>query len=474
MLLNSFLYLFLFLPVVALGYYYLGRGGATRFAQGFLLAASLAFYAYAKPEYLPLLVGSILFNCWAAHRISRQTLPGARQAWLYAGLTVNVLLLAFFKYSGPLFGRIGQALGLGVDLGHLEFPLGISFFTLTQVMFLVDVYQGFAQPVSLFDHATSVAFFPSVSSGPITRIAEVQPQLHQQLPTSERAQQACHGLFLLALGLTKKVVLADTLGQIVNVGWGSVEHLSCVEAWTFSLAYTFQMYFDFSGYTDMAMGSAWLLGIQIPKNFNAPYLSTSISEFWQRWHMSLTHFITNYLYTPILRSFGKATLATSAVATILAMTIAGVWHGSAWTYVIWGVMHGVALAVNQVWKRRKLWKMPRWLGWLLTFAWVNATLVVFRAPNLTAASDMLKAMLPTGNLLDMATLVTAKPQSVSLSLTAVAIGIAIVFLTKTPSWARAQALRLNFVNVVLTSSLLLLSFLYLNSTAAKTFVYFAF
>jgi len=473
MLLNSFLYLFLFLPVVALGYYYLGRAKATRFAQAFLLAVSLAFYAYAKPEYLPVLVGSILFNCWVAHRICRQPLPGPRKAWLYAALTINVLLLAAFKYSGPLLGHIGQAVGLGIDLGHLEFPLGISFFTLTQVMFLVDCYQGFAQPVSLFDHATSVAFFPCISSGPITRIAELQPQLHQELPGEDRARQACHGLFLLALGLTKKVVLADTLAQIVNVGWGSVGHLSCIEAWTFSFAYTFQMYFDFSGYTDMAMGSAWLLGIQIPKNFNAPYLATSISEFWQRWHMSLTHFITNYLYTPILRSFGKATLATSAVATILAMTIAGVWHGSAWTYVIWGVMHGVALAVNQIWKRRKL-KMSRGLGWLLTFLWVNATLVVFRAPSVTSALDMLKAMLPSANLADLTTLLTAKPPSVTLSLTAVAVGIAIVFLTKTPSWARAQALKLNFLSVVATSSLLLLSFLYLNSTSAKTFVYFAF
>jgi D-alanyl-lipoteichoic acid acyltransferase DltB (MBOAT superfamily) len=386
---------------------------------------------------------------------------------------VNVLLLAGFKYSGPLLVQIAQALGPGSGFGQLVFPLGISFFTLTQVMFLVDCYQGFAQPVSLFDHATSVAFFPCISSGPITRIAELQPQLHQDVPGEERARQASDGLFLLALGLTKKVVLADTLAQVVNVGWGSVEHLSCAEAWTFSLAYTFQMYFDFSGYTDMAMGSAWLLGIQIPKNFNAPYLATSISEFWQRWHMSLTHFITNYLYTPILRSFGKATLTTSAVATTLAMTIAGVWHGPAWTYTIFGVMHGVALAVNQIWKRRKL-KMPRWLGWLLTFVWVNAALVVFRAPNVISALHMLYAMLPSANLLDLTILMTAKPASVTLSLTACALGIAIVFLTKTPSWARAQALTLNFASVAITTGLLLLSFLYMNSTSAKTFVYFAF
>jgi alginate O-acetyltransferase complex protein AlgI len=472
MLLNSFLYLFLFLPVVAFGYYCLRRTKATQFAQGFLLAASLAFYAYAKPEYLPLLVGSIIFNCWAAHRICRQTRPGPRKAWLYAGLTVNVLLLAGFKYSGPLLGRIGQVLGLGVDLGHLEFPLGISFFTLTQLMFLVDCYQDFAQPVSLFDHATIVAFFPCIASGPITRIAELQPQLHQE-PAEDRARQACHGLFLLALGLTKKVVLADTLAQVVNVGWGSVEHLSCAEAWTFSFAYTFQIYFDFSGYTDMAMGSAWLLGIQIPKNFNGPYLAISISEFWQRWHMSLTHFITNYLYTPILRSFPKATLAASALATTLAMTIAGAWHGPAWTYVVFGVMHGVALAVNQIWRRRKL-QMPRWTGWLLTFLWVNAAFVVFRAPSVTSALHMLEAMLPSRNLLNMTTLMAANPLSATLSLTACALGIAIVFLTRTPSWARAQALTLNSASIVLTSGLLLLSFLYLNSTSAKTFVYFAF
>lgn len=473
MLLNSFLYLLLFLPVVAFGYYYLHRNTATQFAQSFLLVASLAFYAYAKLEYLPLLVGSIVFNCWAAHRICRQTLPGPRKAWLSAGLTVNVLLLAGFKYSGSLLAWAAQAFGHGFTPGHLEFPLGISFFTLTQVMFLVDCYQGFSQPVSLFDHATCVAFFPSISSGPIIRIAELQPQLHQELPAETRARQACDGLFLLALGLTKKVVLADTLAQVVNVGWGSLGHLSSAEAWIFSFAYTFQIYFDFSGYTDMAMGSAWLLGIQIPKNFNAPYLATSISEFWQRWHMSLTHFITNYLYTPILRSFGKATLATSAVAVVLAMTIAGAWHGPAWTYVIFGVMHGVGLAVNQVWKRRKL-KMPRWLAWLVTFLWVNAALVVFRAPTVTAALDMLNAMLPRGNLLDLTTLMTANPMSATLSLSACALGIAIVFLTRTPSWARAQALKLNLASIVLTSGLLLLSFLYLNSTSAKTFVYFAF
>jgi alginate O-acetyltransferase complex protein AlgI len=388
---------------------------------------------------------------------------GTRKRWLVLGLICNIALLCSFKYVAFVFGRF-------FTVPNWDFPLGISFFTLTQIMYLVDVYQGLNGPIGLFDHATVVSFFPYVSSGPIVRAKEVADQLPQPDVDVDRARR---GLYLFALGLAKKVVLADTFATVASTGFAAAGTLSTVEAWAFALAYSFQIYFDFSGYSDMAVGSAALLGFEIPQNFDAPYRSTSISEFWQRWHISLSRFITNYLYTPILRSFGKATLRTSAVATFLAMGIAGFWHGPAWTYIIFGLLHGAALAVNQVWKKKKL-KLPPGMGWLATFLFVVVAFVVFRSPTLSVAGKVLWAMVPHGgNLLGVATLSEAMPWTPTVLVRPLGIGVVLAFFFKSSSQL-AAAFEPTAKRALATAALVVVCFFFLNSSVAKQFVYFAF
>ena len=243
-------------------------------------------------------------------------------------------------------------------------------------------------------------------------------------------------------------------------------------AWIFSLSFTFQLYFDFSGYSDMAVASAWLLGIDIPQNFNAPYISKSITEFWKRWHISLSNFITDYLYTPLLRSMGKATITTSVIAILIAMTIAGLWHGPAWTFVIFGTLHGCALAINQVWRRRKM-RLPPWLGWLLTFVFVDISLVFFRSHDVLSALHMLNAMLPHANLLGTAAFKGVLPITPYLFLRPVTIGVVLAFFFKT-SQQLAESFRPTHVTAFATATLFLLCIFFMNSTVAKEFVYFAF
>ncbi len=460
MLFQSFGFLLLFLPIVAVGNAVVRRYAGPRAAQGWLLAASLVFYAFPRPAHLPLLVGSILFN-WALTRVMVAQPDGARRrALLWLGLGVNIAFLASFKYLRFFFGDF-------VALPNWDFPLGISFFTLTQVMYLVDCYQELNAPISLFDHASVVAFFPYVSSGPLVRARAIADQLR-----APRTDLAARGLYLFALGLVKKVALADSFAIVANAGFGAVGQLSTVEAWASSLAYTFQIYFDFSGYSDMAVGLAWMLGIDIPQNFNKPFVARSISEFWQRWHISLSSFITNYLYTPILRSFRKATLKTSAFATILAMAIAGLWHGPGWTFIVFGLMHGVGLAVNQLWKKSKR-RLPSGMGWLLTFLLVSSAFVVFRSPTLGGALTMLGEMLPHGNLLGTAVLHTVLPISATMLCRPEVIGVVLAFFFAS-SAELAERFAPNPRSAMATATLLVLGAFFMNSSVARQFVYFAF
>jgi D-alanyl-lipoteichoic acid acyltransferase DltB (MBOAT superfamily) len=476
MLFSSFSFLFIFLPVVTIVYALVRVHLGPRYAQGFLLAASLFFYAYAKPAYLALLVGSILFNWIMARRMGPQTdddeHAGGRKALLRLSIFANIAFLCTFKYLNfflrgfaPLHFRIPA-------LPDWTFPLGLSFFTLTQIMYLVDTYQGMNPPNSLFDHATLVSAFPYISAGPLVRSRTVVPQFTRFTMPGNRYDRAARGLYIFAMGLAKKVVFADTFARIADAGFGSPLHFSSLEAWIFALSYTFQLYFDFSGYSDMAVGCAWMLGIDIPQNFNAPYRSKSISEFWQRWHISLSNFITNYLYTPILFALGKPTINTAVVAILIAMAIAGLWHGPAWTFILFGFLHGIALAINQVWRKRKL-KMADWLGWLLTFTFVCLSLVFFRSPNVPAALHLLKDMLPHANLLGTTDLKGVIPLTPFIIFRPVIIGIVLAFVFPS-SQKLAESFQPNARTLLATAGLLLVSMFYMNSTVAKEFIYFGF
>jgi len=485
MLFHSFGYLLLFLPIVVGVHAILRARTSWPWPQVWILAASVFFYTRAATANLKLLTASILFN-WAIARAMKAQENGRKRRWfLWIGLTVNITTLFLFKYIQLFLGTIAYLHGPRLPFPDWGFPLGVSFFTLMQIMYLVDafprapesaaarkLFRGLASANSLFEHACFVAFFPYMVSGPLTRVRHVLPQLRGDTMTEPRALMACRGLFLFSMGLAKKVVLADSFGTIADAGFPPRAVYSTLEAWVFALSALFHLYFDFSGYSDMALGVSWMLGIDIPQNFNAPLRARSISEFWQRWHISLSHFITEYLYTPLFRSMGRSSLATSATATIVAMAIAALWHGPAWTFVAWGVCHGVALAGHQVWKRRHL-EMPDWAAWLVTFAFLSATIVFLRAPSVGSALHMMGRLLPHLPLTAHGALVGLLPPPQTLLFRPVGVGVILAFFFGS-SMDYARAFRPSLRTAFASAALIVLSMIFMNSAPARQFVYFAF
>jgi alginate O-acetyltransferase complex protein AlgI len=474
MLFSSFTYLLAFLPLAALVVGSARRIAGARAAQVAILLTSIVFYGWAKPSNLLLLGASVVVN-WALARWMT-TAPSEstkRRRILQLGLALNIAFLCTFKYVNFFLSGL-VTLGLPpLGLPDWALPLGISFFTLNQIMYLVDCYEELTPPSSLFDHASFVSFYPYVVSGPLARAKNIIKQFHQpETDPAKRDDQIARGLYQFALGFSKKVFFADTFGRIADVGFAVPGDLSMVEAWAFSLAYTLQLYFDFSGYSDMAIGSARILGIEIPKNFNTPLRSRTVTEFWQRWHLSLSGFITTYLYTPILQSFKKATLRTAAIATLASMTIAGLWHGPSWNYILFGAMHGVALVINLYWKKTKR-KFPFVVSWGLTIAFVNLSFIFFRSPDLTSAFQMVHNLVPDAHALSTANFKTVRSMGLLVIVPPVIAGALASALWKNsdelaaafqPTWRRALA----------TAGMLLVSVLYLNSTITKQFVYFNF
>jgi alginate O-acetyltransferase complex protein AlgI len=484
-LFNSFVFLLIFLPLVAGVHALLRDKVGWPWSQAWLLIASLFFYGYAKPAYLPLLLSSILFNWGIARLMCAQNDLGKRKIFLWTGLTVDIAVLFLFKYVDIFLSTVAWFHGPRLAFPNWGFPLGVSFYTLTQIMYLVDafprppttpaaraIYRGLMGPNSLFDHATFVALFPYVTSGPLVRARLVLPQLKAYSMSEQPLSLACRGVYLFAIGLSKKLILADAFGPIADAGFSSISQLSTVEAWISCLAALLHVYFDFSGYSDMAVGAAWMLGIDIPQNFDAPFRSRSIFEFWQRWHISLSNFITDYLFKPMLRSMGSPTLATSAVATILAMTIAALWHGPTWTFVAWGLCHGSALAAHQVWKKHKL-QMPDWLGRVITMLFLTTTVVFLRTPYLGTAAEMVGKLIPHRRLLGLSVLQLQLPQSRLDFLHPVLIGLIAAFFFKS-SAQYAKEFRPSLRNAFAAATLILVGLLLINSAPAKQFVYFGF
>lgn len=386
---NSLEFVFLFLPLVVAAHG-LALGRSNGAAKGILLLASLAFYALSSAATLPILAVSFALNAFVVRRIQRHEPGAARRRWLVFGLVADVGALAVFKYSAFVLENVAAASGRTAPHVAFALPLGLSFFTIQQIMYLVDCYEGLITPAPLLDHAVAMSFFPTISAGPITSARDFYPQLDDR--GRVRADAGARGLLLFAIGLVKKVVLAQAFQTLVEWAYKDVRALGPLEAWLTSIGYTFQIYFDFSGYTDMALGIGLMLGLSLPPNFNSPLQATSIIDFWNRWHITLTKFITTYLYTPMARAGGRLTFRKAMAISLLSMTIAGLWHGPAWTYVAFGFMHGVGIVINHVWRKAKR-KLPRWLAWGLTFAYVNAAFVLFRARDLGEGFHVLGTMI---------------------------------------------------------------------------------
>jgi D-alanyl-lipoteichoic acid acyltransferase DltB (MBOAT superfamily) len=420
MLFNSPEFILGYLPLTLGGFFLAGRLYGTRAALAWLLVADLVFYGWWNPRYLPLLVGSVTVNYGLGrhiHRLTRASRTRAARGWLISGVSFNLGVLGWFKYADFLLHAAApQAPALGIVL-----PLAISFFTFQQIMFLVDIFRAGvgragvgragmdregagpvgAEPasrpaVSALSYAAFVCFFPHLIAGPIVRPADILPQLEASRLARPVAANLAAGLTIFLLGLGKKLVLADTFGSFADTGFAAASHgtvLTLIEAWYAVLAYALQIYFDFSGYSDMAIGLARMANVRFPLNFDSPYKARDIADFWRRWHISLSRFLRDYLYIPL--GGNRQGEVRRGVNLMLTMLLGGLWHGAAWTFIAWGGLHGLYLIVHRLWAGmggRLGLRLPGPLAQALTLLAVVVAWVPFRADGVAATIGMLRGM----------------------------------------------------------------------------------
>lgn len=391
MLFNSYEFIFAFLPVLFLVYFFLNSKRLILGGKIWLVLGSLFFYSYWNPIYLPLLLLSILTNYGVGITLSSGggQLRVKRKSILTFGILFNVALLGYFKYTDFFIENFNGIFGAEVPLMHIVLPLGISFFTFTQIAFLVDAYKGEAKEYNLLNYMLFVSYFPHLLAGPILHHKEMMPQFESIKNLVKNYRNIALGLFIFSIGLFKKVVIADSFAVWANAGFENSANLTMLEAWATSLSYTFQLYFDFSAYADMAIGVSLLFNIRLPINFNSPYKSLNIQDFWRRWHITLGRFLRDYIYIPLGGNRkGHFRTYNNLVATFL---IGGIWHGAGWTFVVWGLLHGLALALHRAWSNFGL-RMNMLLAWFVTFNFINITWVFFRAKTFEEALNVLNAM----------------------------------------------------------------------------------
>ena len=375
---HSFAFVFLFFPLCMLGFYMVKKTGKASYVKAFLVLMSLWFYGFVSPVNLPVLLVSMAVNFGVIFLMQR---ADAKKPYLLAGLVLNIGALFFFKYTGQAF-----------------VPLSISFFTFSQIAALAEVYKGSVRRAGWLDYSLYVTFFPKMIQGPIMLPEELDGAVEEAMEKSFDWERFYRNLLLFILGLAKKVLLADTFGAAVEFGYGNVAGLSSKEAWVLILAYTLQLYFDFSGYSDMAMGCAGMLGFTLPVNFLSPYKAANIVEFWKGWHRTLTRFFTRYLYIPL--GGNRKGLFRTCLHILIVFLVSGIWHGAGITFIVWGLMHGVAYVVCRLLKQigkktgkttgKTAGKLLRPVGVAITFLYVNIAWVFFRAPSVSEAVTVLK------------------------------------------------------------------------------------
>ena len=398
MLFNSYEFIFTFLPITFFIYFYLNSKRLTQASKVFLVLSSLFFYSWWNVVYLPLILISMLFNYSIGNTLSNKkdfNKSFSKKTILIFGIICNISLLGYFKYGDFFIENFNLLSGANANLLHLLLPLAISFFTFQQIAYLVDSYKAETKEYNFLNYTLFVTFFPQLIAGPIVHHKEMMPQFANVRNMLINYRNIALGLFIFSIGLFKKVVIADTFAVWANNGFDVATDLNLFEAWATSLSYTFQLYFDFSGYTDMAIGIALLFNIKLPINFNSPYKALSIQDFWRRWHITLSRFLRDYIYIP-LGGNKKGNLRTyvNLMATFI---IGGFWHGAGWTFLFWGFLHGVALAIHRLWQNLGF-KMWTWLAWFITFNFVNIAWVFFRAKEWDDAIKVLSSMFSLNNI----------------------------------------------------------------------------
>lgn len=390
MLFSSIVFLFTFLPIVLILYYVLPR----QFKNPVLLLASLLFYAWGEPIYLFLMMFSILFNYISGLDIARNlgNKRAARKSLIF-NVVVNLCVLGFFKYEGFVLNSLNAVLPVEIPFQEVALPVGISFYTFQILSYIIDVYRGNV-PVqkNLMDFALYVTMFPQLIAGPIVKYAEIDEQLHVR---EENWGRFGEGVMYFIRGLAKKVLLANTVGMIyTNVSGMAPEDVSVVTAWLGCLAYTFQIYFDFSGYSDMAVGLGKMFGFEFPWNFNYPYIAQSVTEFWRRWHISLSSWFREYVYIPL---GGNRVPVPKHIRNLLVVwLLTGLWHGAAWNFVAWGLYYGVILIFEKYFFHYVLEKLPEVLRHIYSLVLVMVGWVLFFSPSFAGALEYLKLMFGAG------------------------------------------------------------------------------
>jgi len=397
MLFNSPVYIFIFLPLVVIIYFILNKMRFTIAGKVWLVLASLFFYGYWNEKYLILIMASIAVNYGfgRALRFEQQTegrrsnrILGRRTILIF-GVVFNLGLLGYYKYSEFFIESIRLIFDVDIPFFKLILPLAISFFTFQQIAFLVDCYKKKAKEYSFINYCLFVTFFPQLIMGPIVHHSEMMPQFDRKRNYILQLKNISLGLFIFSMGLFKKVFIADTFAIWAIAGYDSGAPINFFEAWGTTLSFTFQIYYDFSGYADMAIGAALMLNIRLPENFNSPYQSANITEFWKRWHMTLMRWIRDYVYVP-LRQLDRSE-PNAHLILLITLVMVGMWHGTGWLFIIFGGLHGIALSVHRIW--RKLgYRMSRLLGTVLTFLFFNASLVVFRSRDFNDVKRIFEGM----------------------------------------------------------------------------------
>lgn len=407
MLFTTAAFICYFLPIVWAGFFAIARL-SHRGAALWLLVASVFFYGYWMPAFTFLLLASVAANYWLGSRIAAAADAGfaghkrVAKTWMVAGVAANLALLSYFKYANFFVDNLNLALGVQWDMGRVILPIGISFFTFTQIAYLVDTWKKGVRERNLVHYGLFVTYFPHLIAGPVLHHAQMMPQFRQAATYRLNTGNLTAGLAIFAIGLFKKIVLADGVSPYADPIFQAADAGLLVdgpEAWLGALAYTFQLYFDFSGYSDMAIGLSWMFNVRLPFNFNSPYKATNISDFWRRWHMTLSQFLRDYLYIGL--GGNRYGVKRRYVNLMVTMVLGGLWHGASWSFVMWGFLHGMYLGVNHAFRaicsENMLTKLSASrvfsvLAWTLTMLAVVVAWVVFRAETLQGAVTVLHGM----------------------------------------------------------------------------------
>ncbi|MGL5258756.1 MAG: MBOAT family O-acyltransferase [Lachnospiraceae bacterium] len=389
MLFNSYSFILCFLPIVLIGYYGIQQKEKYKWMIAWLIVMSFCFYGYQNISYVLLLGTSIIINYVLSRVMNKIS--------LIFGIFWNVGLLFYFKYFDFFIENINFIFETKYSILNIMLPLGISFFTFQQLSYLIDCYKEEVPKYTLMEYTCYVSFFPQLVAGPIVTHKEFIPQLRERRGKKISYENMEKGLYIFAIGLGKKVLIADNLSKIVAIGFQGISEMTSLSLMIVLVSYTFQLYYDFSGYCDMAVGIGYLFNFKLPYNFNSPYKASSIGEYWNRWHMTLTRFFTQYLYIP-LGGNRKGKIRTYA-NTLFVFTVSGIWHGANWTFILWGIAHGIALTIQKMWndcfpkRKEKKGKITTFFGVAITFVFVNLANILFRSQSVGQAKEFLLGMI---------------------------------------------------------------------------------